>query len=101
MSRCNPDATRRVKNGEMCRVDSWGLPNIRDTFLGVPIVRVIIFLVYIGVPPFRETTSSGLRVWGLWVLVGSLAAFVSNIMGLLWYIMGILWYILVYDSILS
>ena len=29
------------------------------TYLGVPIVRTIVFGVYIGVPLFRETTTCG------------------------------------------
>ena len=34
----------------------WGCPKIRNSVLGVPIIRIIVFLgVYIGVPPFWET----------------------------------------------
>ena len=33
-----------------------GLPKIRGTILGVPIIRIIVVGVYIGVTPFWETT---------------------------------------------
>ena len=33
-----------------------GFPKIRFTFLGIPIISIIIWGVYIGVPLFRETT---------------------------------------------
>ena len=37
---------------------AWGLgfPKIRGTFLGVPIMRTVVFWVYIGGPLFRETS---------------------------------------------
>ena len=36
----------------------WGFPKIRGTFLGVPIIRTIVFGgVYIGVPLFWESTN--------------------------------------------
>ena len=34
----------------------WVSENYRGTFLGVPIIRTVIFGVYIGVPLFWETT---------------------------------------------
>ena len=34
----------------------WGFPKIRDTFSGVPIIRILVYWVYIGVPLLRETT---------------------------------------------
>ena len=34
----------------------WGFPKIGSTLLGVPIRRSIVFVVYIGVPLFWETT---------------------------------------------
>ena len=40
---------------------TWGFPKIRGTLLGVPIIRTIVFWVYIGVPSFWETTTS---CWG-------------------------------------
>ena len=36
---------------------TWEFPKIRGTFLGVPIIRIIVFGVYIGVPLFWETTT--------------------------------------------
>ena len=30
--------------------DKWGFPTIRDTFMGVPIIRILIFWVYIWGP---------------------------------------------------
>ena len=38
--------------------DLWGLgfPRIRGTLLGVPIIRIMYFGVYIGVALFWETT---------------------------------------------
>ena len=36
----------------------WGFPKIRGTFLGVAIIRIIVFWDYIGVSLFRETTIS-------------------------------------------
>ena len=40
-----------------------GFPKIRGTILGVPIIRIIIFLGSIlGLPLFRETTMS-IRNW--------------------------------------
>ena len=33
-----------------------GFPKIRGTILGVPIIRIIEYWDYIGVPLFRETT---------------------------------------------
>ena len=36
----------------------WGFAKITDTFLGVPIIRILAFGVHIGVPVFRETTKS-------------------------------------------
>ena len=38
--------------------NKWGFPKIRGTFLRVPIIRIIVFGVYIGVPLFWETTKS-------------------------------------------
>ena len=40
-----------IANGSI----NWRFPKIRGTFGGVPIVRIIIFWVYIGIPPFMET----------------------------------------------
>ena len=43
--------------GSVHRVDwrpMWGFPKIGGTFLGVPIMRIIVFWS----PPFRETTMS-------------------------------------------
>ena len=43
----------------------WGfigfrVPKTRDTFLGVPVVRIIVHVgVYIGIPRFWETTTCG------------------------------------------
>ena len=34
----------------------WGFAKIRGTFLGAPILRIIIFGVYIGVPLFWESS---------------------------------------------
>ena len=34
----------------------WEFPQIRGTLLGVPMKRVIVFWVYIGVPLLWETT---------------------------------------------
>ena len=39
----------------------WGFPKIRVPFLGVPIIRTIIFRGHIGVPLFWETTRYHLR----------------------------------------
>ena len=36
----------------------WGLPKVKGTFLKVPIIRSIIYGVYICVPLFKETTIS-------------------------------------------
>ena len=36
--------------------DYWGFPKIRDTLLGVPRKRIIVFGVYMGFPSFWETT---------------------------------------------
>ena len=39
----------------------WGFPKIRGTFLGVPIIRIIVFLGLLGSPyfgklPYRDST---------------------------------------------
>ena len=33
----------------------WEFPKIRGTFLGVPIIRIVVYWVYSGVPLFMET----------------------------------------------
>ena len=35
--------------------DIWGFPKIRDSFLGVPIKRIIVLWGLYWGPPFRET----------------------------------------------
>ena len=47
--------SRRTSN--MCvSICIWGFPKIRGTFLGAPIIRIIVYWVYIGVPLFTEST---------------------------------------------
>ena len=47
----------------------WGFPKIRGTFLGVPIVRTIVYWGLYWVPLFRETTISILAVVELMTVV--------------------------------
>ena len=40
-----------IQEVEMIPYDIWGLPKIRDTILGVPIIRIIVFGdLYLGPP---------------------------------------------------
>ena len=36
---------------------NWRFPKIRGTILGVPVIRIIVFGVYIGAPLCRETVA--------------------------------------------
>ena len=49
---------------------NWGFPKIRGTLLGAPIIRIIVFWVYIGVPLFWETTNytTALKLLELWYI---------------------------------
>ena len=51
----------------------WGSPKIRGNILGVPLSRIIVFGVYIGVPLFWETPIISLkpRSYGSAVDLGS------------------------------
>ena len=49
-------------NMELLRIfyGYWVFPKIRGTSLVVPITRILVFCVYIGVPYFQETTNVGI-----------------------------------------
>ena len=39
---------------------TWGIPKIRGTILGVPIIRITVYWVYIGDPHLGKSTTSAL-----------------------------------------
>ena len=55
MRACAEGVTMRARIG-CVYIYIWGFPKIRGYLLKVPIIRIIVFWVYIGVPLFRETT---------------------------------------------
>ena len=52
---------RRLRETRRCYAPIWAFPNIRGTILGVPIIRIVVCRVYIGVPLFRETPISSFQ----------------------------------------
>ena len=47
-SRCSGNRDNRARGGQGFRI--WGVPIIRGTFLGVPIIRIIVFWGLYGGP---------------------------------------------------
>ena len=48
---------------------NWRFPKIRGTILGVPVIRIIVFGVYIGAPLCRETTNYSQSVAFMFVVL--------------------------------
>ena len=64
------------------KIPTWGfrVQGLGFTFLGIPIIRIIILGVYIGVPLFWETTIWGLGFWWFcnWTFLLKWAGFPYN-----------------------